>query len=98
MITLRQLRYFHALAGTLHFGRAARLCAVTQPALSMQIKELESALGLALVERRKTGVQLTSDGREVAARAARILLDAEDLENFAGNRAGPLGRPLSMGV
>lgn len=98
MITLRQLRYFHALAGTLHFGRAAKLCAVTQPALSMQVKELEDSLGLILVERRKSGIQLTSDGREVAARAARILLDAEDLENFASNRAGPLGRSLSIGV
>lgn len=98
MITLRQLRYFQALAGTLHFGRAAKLCAVTQPALSMQIKELEGMLGLALVERRRNGVQLTSDGREVAARAARLLLEAEDLENFAGNRAGPLGRSLSLGV
>lgn len=98
MITLRQLRYFHTLAGTLHFGRAAKLCAVTQPALSMQIRELEDSLGLVLVERRKNGVQLTPDGREVAERAARILLDAEDLENFAGNRAGPLGRSLSIGV
>jgi len=98
MITLRQLRYFHALAGTLHFGRAAKLCAVTQPALSMQVKELEDSLGLILVERRKSGIQLTSDGREVAARAARILLDAEDLENVASNRAGPLGRSLSIGV
>lgn len=98
MITLRQLRYFHALAGTLHFGRAAKLCAVTQPALSMQIKELENTLGVVLVERRKNGVQLTTDGREVAARAARILLDAEDLTNLASNRAGPLGRILSIGV
>lgn len=98
MITLRQLRYFHALAGVLHFGRAAKQCAVTQPALSMQIKELEETLGLVLVERLRNRVRLTSDGAEVAARAARILLDVEDLENFAGNRAGPLGRALSIGV
>ena len=47
-ITLKQLRYFEALAGQGHFGRAAELCSVSQPALSMQIKELEAQLGMAL--------------------------------------------------
>ena len=50
-ISLRQLRYFEALAQHEHFGRAAEACAVSQPALSMQIKELEASLGTALVER-----------------------------------------------
>src|SRR6476620_324979 len=45
MVTLRQLRYLEALAETLHFGQAAEACAVTQPALSMQIKELEEVAG-----------------------------------------------------
>ncbi len=52
MITLRQLRYLNALARHRHFGRAADACAVSQPALSMQIKELEKDLGIVLVERR----------------------------------------------
>ncbi len=52
MITLRQLRYLAALAEHRHFGRAAEACAVTQPALSMQIRELEKDLGVELVERR----------------------------------------------
>ncbi len=50
-VTLKQLRYFDALARELHFWRAADACAVTQPALSMQIHELEQNLGLVLVER-----------------------------------------------
>ena len=52
MITLRQLRYLSALAKHGHFGRAAEACAVTQPALSMQIRDLERTLGVAVVERR----------------------------------------------
>jgi LysR family hydrogen peroxide-inducible transcriptional activator len=50
-VTLRQLRYFDALAQSLHFGRAAVACAVTQPALSMQIQELEREIGTPLIER-----------------------------------------------
>lgn len=98
MITLRQLRYFHALGEALHFGRAAQACSITQPALSMQIKDLESELGVTLIERRKSGVQLTSEGREIARRAAEILLSARDLQDFASDKGGPLGRALSLGV
>jgi len=56
MITLRQLTYLTALAEEAHFGRAAARVHVTQPALSMQIRELEGALGLVLVERLPRGV------------------------------------------
>ena len=49
MITLRQLRYLEALGEHRHFGRAAQACTVTQPALSMQIRELEKVLGVELV-------------------------------------------------
>ncbi len=98
MITLRQLRYFSALAETLHFGRAAKACAVTQPALSMQIKGLESELGLPLTERRKAGIRLTGEGREVAERATQILRDVQDLRDSISNRQGELGRTLSFGV
>lgn len=98
MLTLRQLRYFQTLSETRHFGRAAELCHVTQPALSMQIKELEEELGVTLIERRKSGVQLTAEGMDVAQRASEILLDTQDLQNAMANRAGPLGRHLSLGV
>ena len=69
MITLRQLRYLSALAKHGHFGRAAEACAVTQPALSMQIRDLERTLGVAVVERRPGDVMLTDVGREIARRA-----------------------------
>ncbi|MGE4166534.1 MAG: LysR family transcriptional regulator, partial [Xanthobacteraceae bacterium] len=72
MITLRQLRYLTSLARHRHFGRAAESCSVTQPALSMQIKELESELGVDLVERRTGDIALTDVGIEVVRRAERV--------------------------
>lgn len=98
MLTLRQLRYFKALSQTRHFGRAAEACHVSQPALSMQIKDLEAALGVTLIERRKNGIQLTSEGSEIARRAGEILLKAQDIHDFAADKGGPLGRHLSLGV
>src|SRR5262245_47323304 len=57
VVSLRQLRYLESLAETRHFGHAAEACAVSQPALSMQIKELEDELKVSLVERRKSGIE-----------------------------------------
>jgi len=98
MTTLRQLRYLDALARTGHFGHAADEVSVTQPALSMQIKELEEALGVPLVERLPRGARLTPDGVEIAARARRILEDVRDLEAVAQSRAGLLAGTLRLGV
>jgi len=83
MITLKQLRYLTALAAHRHFGKAAEACAVTQPALSMQIRELEKDLGIDLVERRPGEVILTETGAEVTRRAERVLAAARDLTEFA---------------
>ena len=69
MTTLRQLRYFSALARQRHFGRAAEECAVSQPALSVQIQNLEASLGAVLVERVRGQIELTQDGLEIARRA-----------------------------
>ncbi|SNB66710.1 transcriptional regulator, LysR family [Arboricoccus pini] len=99
MPTLRQLAYLDALARHRHFGRAADAAAVTQPALSMQIKELEAELGLTLVERRNKGIGLTAEGRVVAARAAIILRDVQDLVDSARVQSGKvLTGPLRLGV
>ncbi len=97
-VTLKQLRYFDALAREQHFGRAANACAVTQPALSMQIQELEASLGLALVERTRAGVKLTPKGAEIARRAQRLLNDARDLVDFAKQSGGILSGALRLGV
>ena len=97
-VTFKQLKYFDALARELHFGRAAEACAVTQPALSMQIHELEESLGLMLVERTRSGVQLTTKGREISERAARVLGDVRDLVTFAHHASSVLAGTLRLGV
>jgi len=98
MITLRQLRYLSALARHGHFGRAADACAVTQPALSMQIRDLEQTLGVQVVERRPGEVILTDVGREVARRGEDVLAASRDLVDFARHRGGVLTGRLTLGV
>jgi len=98
MITLRQLRYLEALARHRHFGRAAEACAVTQPALSMQIRELEQELEAELVERRAGTVALTEIGLEVARRGERVLAATRDLIDFARHRGRILSGGLKLGV
>ena len=97
MITLKQLRYLTSLARHRHFGRAAEDCAVTQPALSMQIRELEREVGAELVERRPSEIVLTEIGRDVAARADHILTATRDLVDFARHR-DLLSGPLKLGI
>ena len=98
MITLRQLRYLAALARHGHFGRAAEACAVTQPALSMQIRDLERTLGVKVVERRPGDVMLTDVGREVVRRGEEVLAASRDLVDFARHRGGLLTGRLTLGV
>ncbi|MCW2246163.1 LysR family hydrogen peroxide-inducible transcriptional activator [Azospirillum fermentarium] len=97
-VTLRQLRYLVAVADTLHFGRAASACHVSQPSLSAQIQQLEDALGVALVERTQRRVLLTPAGREVVARARRILGEVSDLAAFARGAGAPLSGEVRLGV
>jgi LysR family transcriptional regulator, hydrogen peroxide-inducible genes activator len=97
-VTLRQLRYFDALARHSHFGRAAAACAISQPALSMQIKELEDALGAVLIERGARQVRLTKLGEGAALRVRDILRSVDELGDFArASRDRFIGR-LRMGM
>lgn len=97
-LTLRQLRYFEALSRHGHFGRAAEACAISQPALSVQIKELEETLGLALFERSTRQVRLTGFGESFAKKVQAILRSVDELEDLArASREGLSGR-LRLGV
>ena len=98
MLTLRQLQYFVALAELRHFGKAAEKSCVTQPALSMQMKELEEALGMQLIERRRGNLELTAEGREIAGRAHVVLNTVRDLEDYARHRSQTLVGDLRLGV
>jgi len=98
MVSLRQLRYLSALAEHRHFGRAAEACAVSQPAMSMQIRELEGQLGVDLVERRPGEVALTDLGREIVTRADDVLARVRDLTDLARHRARVLSGRLTLGL
>lgn len=93
-VTLRQLRVFASVGKHLSFARAAEELALTPPAVSMQIKELEEQVGLALFDRSNRSVSLTTVGEYMLAHARRVLAlmrDAEDMvANFRGLRGGAL--------
>ncbi|MGB7241110.1 MAG: hydrogen peroxide-inducible genes activator [Sulfitobacter sp.] len=97
-LTFRQLRYFEALAHHRHFGHAADACAISQPALSVQIKELEASLGTVLFERGAREVRLTSFGEECAPRIADILRSVEELGDMARAAQDGLVGQLRIGV
>jgi LysR family hydrogen peroxide-inducible transcriptional activator len=97
-VTLRQLRYFDALARHGHFGRAAEACAISQPALSMQIKEMEQALGGALLERSARQVALTKFGEELLQRVRDILRSVDELGDFARASQDRLAGRLRVGM
>ena len=97
-LSIKQLRYFTALAREGHFGRAAERCAISQPALSLQIKELEEGLGAPLVERGARRIRLTALGEEFALRAGEILRAVEELGDLARASRGPLTGIVRLGV
>ena len=87
-LTVRQMEYFDALARTLHFGRAAALAGVSQPALSSQIAEMEERLGRQLFERGGRAVRMTDEGLALQPRIERVLSELQEIEREA--RQGPL--------
>ena len=96
-ITFKQLTYFIALAKERNFGRAAEQVNVTQPALSVQIRELEDRLGARLVERQPRDIVLTPAGHEVLGHAKTITANMRDLRDVVRLRDGLSGR-LTLGV
>ncbi|HEX5845857.1 MAG TPA: LysR substrate-binding domain-containing protein [Rhodoplanes sp.] len=98
MMTLKQLRYFSALARCRHFGRAASECAISQPALSMQIRELEKTLGVDLVERRPGDVSLTPVGLDFAKQGEQVLAAVRDLADLARHHGRTLAGRLQLGI
>jgi len=97
-VTLRQLRYFDALARHGHFGRAAEACSISQPALSMQIREMEDALGGALLERSARQVTLSQFGEELIQRVRDILRSVDELGDFARASQDRLAGRLRVGM
>ena len=96
--TLKQLRYFLALTETQHFGRAAERCFVSQSAFSNAIQELETTLGVRLVDRTNRSVTITSMGQEVAVQARLVMRDVESLVDMSRGHGEPLTGELRLGV
>lgn len=97
-ITLKQLRYFDALCRHRHFGRAAESCAISQPALSVQIKDLEGELGAKLFERAARQVSLTGFGEQFALRVTAILQSVDELSDMARAIGDRMVGRLRLGV
>lgn len=98
MPTFKQLKYFEAVARFNHFGKAADHCAISQPALSMQIKELERELDILLFERNNKRAIITKHGKELLERSRRITDQMRELSEFAQSTKGQLEGALNLGV
>ncbi|WP_353230483.1 LysR substrate-binding domain-containing protein [Novosphingobium sp.] len=98
MSTLRQFSYLVALADYRNFRRAADAVHISQPTLSQQLRALEAQLGVTLVERNETPVQLTPIGRELVVRARKILLDVKDAEDLARRSKSGMSGTIRFGV
>lgn len=96
--TLKQLRYFEALARHGHFGRAAEVSAISQPALSVQIRELEQRFGSPLFERGHRSLRLTAFGEALRPRVRDILRAVDDLGDLARVSQGDLRGPMRLGI
>jgi LysR family transcriptional regulator, hydrogen peroxide-inducible genes activator len=96
--TLKQLQYLVALHTHGHFGRAAEACFVSQSTLSAGIKELETLIGITLVERTRRVVRFSPLGLRVAEKARRILRETEDLADMVRASGKPLAGELRLGV
>ena len=96
--TLKQLQYLVALREHGHFGKAAESCFVTQSTLSAGLRELETLLGVTLVERTRRVVRFTTLGERVADKGVRVIREAEELANLARSEGEPLHGDLRMGV
>ncbi|MBD3729429.1 MAG: hydrogen peroxide-inducible genes activator [Sphingomonadales bacterium] len=96
--TIKQLQYLVALHEHGHFGRAAETCFVSQSTLSAGIRELETLLGVTLVERSRRVVRFTPLGNQVVAKAHRLLREAEELSDLVQASGKPLSGELRMSV
>ena len=96
--TLKQLQYLVALRDAGHFGRAAEASFVTQSTLSAGIRELETLIGVVLVERTRRVVRFTPLGESIVAKARTVLREAEELTDMARAAGRPLSGEMRMSV
>jgi len=96
--SLRQLRYIVAPSEARHFRKAAEAMGISQPSLSLQISNLEELLGTRLVERGRGPVTLTPEGREVVARASRIMDEVRGIIDLTASLQTGLAGTIRLGT
>jgi len=97
-MNLQSIKYLTALAQHRHFGKAAKMCFVSQPTLSMQIKKLEDRLDVQLLERTNKSVRLTAIGEAISIHAHNILRETEAIREIAKAAKDPFQGPIKIGV
>lgn len=97
-MTIQQLKYIVALDEQRHFARAAEVCMVTQPGLTIQLKNLEEEIGIKIFDRNKVPLTPTLLGIEIINRAKKILREADDIRDFVINQKNTLEGEVKVGV
>ena len=97
-MTLNELRYIVAVARERHFGRAAEVCHISQPTLSVAVRKLEGELGVTLFERAPGEVTVTLIGRRIVQQAQRVLEEAAAVKQLASQGQDELTGRLRLGV
>ncbi|MDV6166802.1 LysR substrate-binding domain-containing protein [Flavobacterium sp. DG1-102-2] len=97
-MTIQQLRYIIALDEHRHFSKAAEVCMVTQPGLTIQLKNLEEEIGIKIFDRTKVPLKPTLLGVEIINRAKKVLHEADSIRNFVVNQKNDLKGEVTLGV
>ena len=97
-MNLQSIKYLSALAKHRHFGKAAKVCFVSQPTLSMQIKKMEDRLGVQLIERTNKSVSLTPIGIQMAQHAENILKEISAMQESAKSAQNPYQGQVTIGI
>ncbi len=97
-MNLNKFKYLIAVAEYKHFGRAAKSCFVSQPALSMQLQKLETELGVQLFERTNKNVMITAVGKDIVKRAKQLLQDVNEIKEIARAYHDPFAGELRLGA
>jgi LysR family hydrogen peroxide-inducible transcriptional activator len=97
-MTIQQLRYITALDEHRHFAKAAEVCMVTQPGLTIQLKNLEEEIGIKIFDRTKVPLKPTLLGMEIIARAKKVLREADAIRDFVVNQKNDLEGEITLGV
>lgn len=97
-MTIQQLRYIVALDEHRHFARAAEECMVTQPGLTIQLKNLEEEIGIKIFDRNKVPLKPTIAGQEIIARAKKVLREADAIRDFVVDKKNDLEGEVTLGV